>query len=55
MDEWQKISVELKQDREALLLILAKNGYTVRQTRTKSSKGTSYNYFVEYRKEGGSA
>ena len=37
-----------KADRDALVMILARNGYTVRQVREKAPNKTSYRYFVEF-------
>ncbi len=55
MPEHQKIFIETKQDREAVILVLARNGYTVRQGRTKTGKSNNYTYYVEYWKEGSTA
>lgn len=55
MPEHQKIVIEAKQDREAVILVLARNGYTVRQGRTKTGKSNNYTYYVEYWKEGATA
>jgi len=46
--EPQKIDCELKADREALAVILAKNGYTVRIGKEQRGKTSKYTYFVEY-------
>ena len=45
-----KIEVALPQDRDAVVTILARNGYTVRQGKEK--KGKSYVKYVEFWKEG---
>ena len=45
-----RIEVALPQDRDAVVMILARNGYTVRQT--KARKGKTYVKYVEYWKEG---
>lgn len=47
-----KIDCASAGDRDTLVTILARNGYTVRQGREKRTKGNSYTYFVEYWKEG---
>jgi hypothetical protein len=46
--EHRKIDVELKADREALAVILAKNGYTVRIGKEMRGKTSKYTHFVEY-------
>lgn len=54
MGERTKIIIAAKEDRDTLVAILARNGYTVRQAREK--KGTSkttYQWFVEFWKEEG--
>ena len=51
MPERQKIDCELKADRDALVMILARNGYTVRIGREKRGKANAYTYFVEYWRE----
>lgn len=45
-----RIYVSAPGDRDAMVTILAKNGYTVRQGREKSGK--TYKWFVEYFREG---
>lgn len=45
-----RIEIALPQDRDAVVMILARNGYTVRQT--KARKGKTYVKYVEYWKEG---
>lgn len=45
-----KIEVALPQDRDAVVTILARNGYTVRQG--KERKGKTYVKYVEFWKEG---
>lgn len=47
-----KIDCAREADRDALVTILARNSYTVRQGRKKRGKGNAYTYFVEYWKEG---
>lgn len=44
-----RIYITAPADRDAMVTILARNGYTVRQGREKSGK--TYKYFVEYWKE----
>jgi hypothetical protein len=50
MKESVKIEIALPQDRDAVVTILARNGYTVRQTKVK--KGKAYVKYVEFWKEG---
>lgn len=38
-------------DRYALVMILARNGYIVRQTRKKVGTSNKYTYFIEFWKE----
>lgn len=52
MNDRIKIDCESKADRDALVGILARNGYTVRIGREKRGKSTTYTYYVEYWKEG---
>ena len=48
-----RIECEKAEDRDALVVILARNGYAVRQVREKPNpKSTKYTYFVEYWKGG---
>lgn len=44
-----KIYISAPGDRDAAVMILARNGYTVRQGREKNGK--AYKYFVEYFRE----
>lgn len=53
MPERFKIDCATPGDRDTLVTILAKNGYTVRHGREKRGKGNSYTHFVEYWKETG--
>lgn len=46
--EHVKIDVAGAADRDALVAILARNGYTVRIGREKRGKSNNYTYFVEY-------
>lgn len=48
MDERRKIDCSSPADRDVLVAILARNGYTVRQGREKRGKANAYAYFVEY-------
>lgn len=48
MDEKVKIDCSTQADRDTLVSILARNGYTVRQGREKRGKTNSYTHFVEY-------
>lgn len=45
-----RIYICLPQDRDAAVMILARNGYTVRQGKEK--RGKTYEKYVEYWKEG---
>lgn len=45
-----KIYIGLPQDRDAVVTVLARNGYTVRQGKEK--RGKSYDKYVEFWKEG---
>lgn len=44
-----KIYIAAPGDRDAVVAVLARNGYTVRQGRERSGK--AYKYFVEYFRE----
>lgn len=44
-----RIYITSPADRDAVVMILAKNGYTIRQGREKTGK--VYKWFVEYWKE----
>ena len=46
-----RIEVEKKEDREALAVILFKNGYTVKLAKEKPQGGSKLVYFVEYDKK----
>ena len=48
MDEKVKINCSAQADRDTLVAILARNGYTVRQGREKRGKTSAYTYFVEF-------
>ena len=47
--ESTRICIVAPADRDAVVAVLARNGYTVRQGREKSGK--AYKWFVEFRKE----
>ena len=46
-----KIDCADRADRDALVCILARNGYSVRIGRERRGKGNVYTYFVEYWRE----
>lgn len=48
MTEHFKIDCASASDRDALVTILARNGYTVRLGREKRGKSNTYTHFVEY-------
>ena len=50
--EHQLIKCEAPADRDALVVILVKNGYTVRHHREKIGKSNAYTHYIEYWKEG---
>lgn len=43
-----KIYVSLPQDRDAMVTILARNGYTVRQGKEKKGNSRTYEKYVEF-------
>lgn len=47
-----KVEIEKAEDRDTMLMILGRNGYTVRQVREKVGKNTRYTYSVEFWKGG---
>ena len=47
-----RIECEKAEDRDALVVILARNGYAVRQVREKPNPKSTNAYFVEYWKGG---
>ena len=54
MGEHQRIEVAKEADRDALALILYRNGYTVRYVKEKSMKGNNtYVHYIEYWRGGG--
>lgn len=55
MEEWDRIEIGERSDRETVAVILIRNGYTVRIVRQRrvGQGSKTYRYFVEYRKEGG--
>lgn len=48
-----KVYISLPQDRDAVVTILARNGYTVRQGKEK--RGKAYDKYVEFWREGESS
>ena len=42
-----KIVVSKAEDRDTMVVILARNGYTVRQVKEKRAGDKTYTYFVE--------
>lgn len=48
-----RMEIEKSEDRDAVVVILARNGYTVQQTKEKIGKNTRYTYYVEAWKGGG--
>lgn len=42
-----KIAVSKAEDRDTMVVILARNGYTVRQVKEKKPGDKIYSYFVE--------
>lgn len=42
-----KLKVSKAEDRDAVIVILARNGYTVRQGKEKKPGDKTYSYFVE--------
>lgn len=46
-----KIYCEAPVDRDALVTILAKNGYTVRISKEQKTKNSRYTYYIEYWRE----
>lgn len=51
MPERTKIDCEKPSDRDTLVMILARNGYTVRIGKERRGTGSKNTYFVEYWKE----
>ena len=52
MTERVKIDCDQQADRDTMVTILARNGYTVRQGREKRGSSNSYTYYVEFWREG---
>lgn len=52
MNDRQKIDCASPADRDTLIVILARNGYTVRHGREKRGASKQYTYFVEFWREG---
>lgn len=48
MNEHYRILCEKESDRDALVQILVRNGYTVRHVKAKADKGNKYNHYIEY-------
>lgn len=48
MAEHYKIDCDKVEDRKALTVILAMNGYTVRMGKEKRGRKSTFTYFVEY-------
>ena len=46
-----RIYCEASADRDALVTILAKNGYTVRIGKEQKTKNSRYTYYIEYWRE----
>ncbi len=42
-----KLKISKAEDRDAVIVILARNGYTVRQGKEKKPGDKTYSYFVE--------
>lgn len=47
-----KFKIAKPEDRDAMIMILARNGYTVRQGKEKKPGDKSYSYFVEVVEDG---
>lgn len=47
-----RVDIEKAEDRDIMVTILARNGYTVRQAKEKLGKNTRYTYYVEFWKGG---
>lgn len=52
MNDRQKIDCASPADRDTLIVILARNGYTVRHGREKRGASKQCTYFVEFWREG---
>ncbi len=52
MNDRVRIDCIAATDRDALVAILARNGYTVRQCKEKRGKSNNYTHYVEFWKEG---
>lgn len=46
--ERHRILCEKEQDRDALVLILARNDYTVRHVKERKNGGSRYTHYIEY-------
>lgn len=51
MMERHRIECAKEDDRDALAMILVRNGYTVRRHRERAKKGNAYVHYIEYWKE----
>lgn len=47
-----KLKVSKPEDRDAMIVILARNGYTVRQGKEKKTGEKAFTYFVEVVEDG---
>ncbi|MBO7670351.1 MAG: hypothetical protein J6S60_07145 [Oscillospiraceae bacterium] len=45
------IECEKEADRDALVVILARNGYTVKRTKKRLGTSTKWTYYIEFWKE----
>lgn len=48
----QRIYIDRAEDRDAVAVVLVRNGYAVRYAREKRKTGSRYLYFVEFLREG---
>lgn len=51
MNDRQRIEFAKEADRDALAMILVRNGYAVKRCREKRGKSSDYTYFIEYWRE----
>jgi len=51
VNERHRIECSAPADRDALVTILARNGYTVRHYKEKRGKTNNYTHYIEYWKE----
>lgn len=52
MDNRNRIECTKPEDRDMLVMILARNGYTVKQLKEPKGKGRMYTHFIEYWRDG---